>query len=118
MGLIEYFECSTVCLILITKQNARPTHLLDDGREPAQGEPVAVLPGDDGAAHLDDDPLGALQLVPVENDAVVLGRQGAQRDLVVGGADTGVRPHREGAELANCRIGGAGVKAAVEHPSL
>ena len=52
----------------------RGTHLLDDGGEPAQSEPVAVLPGDDGAAHLDDDPPGVLQLVPVEDGARALRR--------------------------------------------
>ena len=49
-----------------------PTYLLDDGCEPAEGEAVAVLPGDDGAAHLDDDPPRVLQLVPVEDGARAL----------------------------------------------
>ena len=103
-----------------------PTYLLDDGCEPAEGEAVAVLPGDDGAAHLDDDPPGVLQLVPVEDGARALRRLkvvGSQRDLVAVAVAARVG-HGEGAELAAddvARIagpGGAGVEAAVEHPSL
>ena len=111
-------------LIKLEVNVTRHTHLLDDGGEPAQSEPVAVLPGDDGAAHLDDDPPGVLQLVPVEDGAAVLGREEvrAQRDLAVGAAPAGAR-HRERPELAADHVvdgghGGAGVEAAVEHPSL
>ena len=103
------------------------THLLDDGCEPAEGEAVAVLPGDDGAAHLDDDPPGVLQLVPVQDGARALRSlevmAAAQRDLVAVAVAARVG-HGEGAELAAddvariAGLGGAGVEAAVEHPSL
>ena len=102
------------------------THLLNDGGEPAEREAVAVLPGDDGAAHLDDDPPRVLQLVPVEDGARALRRLevvgAAQRDLVAVAVAARVG-HGEGAELAaddiaRSGLGGAGVEAAVEHPSL
>ena len=101
-------------------------HLLDDGGEPAEREAVAVLSGDDGAAHLDDDPPGVLQLVPVQDGARALWRLevvGTQSDLVAV-AVVGRVGHGEGAELAAddvariAGLGGAGVEAAVEHPSL
>ena len=38
------------------------SHLLDNGSQPSKSKSLAVRTGDDGGAHLDDHPLGLLQL--------------------------------------------------------
>ena len=69
------------------------SHLLDNGSQPSKSKSLAVRTGDDGGAHLDDHPLGLLQLCAGEEGcaavAIVLDyialedrlAQGARRDV-------------------------------------
>lgn len=41
-------------------------HLLNDGRQPAEGQAFSILAGDDRAPHLDDHPFRVLQLSTIQ----------------------------------------------------
>lgn len=67
-----------------TSPGSYEAHLLYDGRQPAESQPMFILPCDDSAAQLHDQSPGVLELIPVsEGGSPPLWRQSSVLRLTV-----------------------------------